>query len=159
MYLIGFRRLIPVTEETMQEHLRAGTGLKVKRLREGAGLSQTRLAELMTEKGAPFNQPGIVRVEQAQRVLSLDEALIMCQVLEVDLDVLIDDPEDLEYTNIQRQLDSAKAEIAARQKKIAGMKAKIAEYQAAIPDIEDEISYYRKVWSHHKQRMSRLADR
>jgi transcriptional regulator with XRE-family HTH domain len=149
-----------MNEETpVKEHLRTGTGLKVKRLREGAGLSQTRLAELMTARGAPFNQPGIVRVEQAQRVLSLDEALIMCQVLNVDLDVLIDDPQDFEYTTLKRQEDKAQEEIAARQKKIASMKAKIAEYQAAIPDVETEISYYRKVAANARQRISRLADR
>src|SRR4051794_14886041 len=122
-----------------QRRFRKVTGLRVRDLRQGAGLSQTELAELLTERGAPFNQPAIVRLESGQRILSVEEALALAQVLNIEIDVLLDDTDDVELSALRMQQNEARMEIADRRKKIAAMEAKISEYKAAIPELEREI--------------------
>lgn len=72
-------------EETPEERF----GRAVRRLREGRGLSQARLAELMTLGGVPMTQSQIAKSENGDRPIRLNEAVIFAFAFNESLDYLM----------------------------------------------------------------------
>lgn len=56
---------------------------RVRSTREGAGLTQTALAELARSQGFPFHQQTIAKIESGERPLRVDEAARLAEVLAV----------------------------------------------------------------------------
>lgn len=62
-------------------------GLAVRQLR--GGISQSRLAELMTARGFSWHQTTVAKTETGERPLRLTEALALADELGVDLTVFL----------------------------------------------------------------------
>ncbi len=56
---------------------------RLRETRLARGLSQTELANRMTEAGRPLSKAALLRIETGQRGLSLDEALALAQLLQI----------------------------------------------------------------------------
>src|SRR4051794_35884755 len=69
----------------------AMAGENVGVLRRGSGMTQTELAEAVSERGIPFRQQTIVKIEKGQRPLRLREADAIAAALGVDLAALVDE--------------------------------------------------------------------
>ena len=68
--------------ETANEKL----GVAVRTLREEKGISQVELARLMTERGWPWHQSTVYRVESGKQTVGFSEALDLAGVLRTSLD-------------------------------------------------------------------------
>ena len=66
-------------------------GLRLQRFRKSAGLSQAELAQELAERGLPFQQPTILKVEKGTRPLKVDEAVIIAEILNLPVADLIRD--------------------------------------------------------------------
>jgi transcriptional regulator with XRE-family HTH domain len=65
-------------------------GSNVQRFRKAVGMSQTDLAQALTERGASFQQQTVLKVEKGSRPLKLDEAALIADILTVPMfDLLI----------------------------------------------------------------------
>lgn len=69
----------------------ARVGRNVQELRKARMLTQSDVAEGMTRRGLPRSQQTIVKIESGQRPVRLQEAAILAEVLEVDVDTLIEE--------------------------------------------------------------------
>lgn len=56
----------------------------IKRIREGRGMSTTRLAAALEQLGQPIPATGITRIEKGQRRVDVDELIALAEVLDVD---------------------------------------------------------------------------
>jgi transcriptional regulator with XRE-family HTH domain len=66
------------------------SGRTVQRFRKAVGMSQTDLAQALTERGASFQQQTVLKVEKGSRPLKLDEAALIADILTVPVfDLLI----------------------------------------------------------------------
>lgn len=74
------------TELTFDE----AVGRNIQELRKARGMSQAALARALEERGLPFRQQTIVKVEKGQRPLRLIEAEEISMALEVDIRALVD---------------------------------------------------------------------
>jgi transcriptional regulator with XRE-family HTH domain len=54
---------------------------RLRKIRDDRGLSQAELARQMTEQGRPMSKAAVLRIENGERGLSLDEALAFATVL------------------------------------------------------------------------------
>lgn len=61
----------------------------MRRVREAADMSQTELGKRLADRGLPFHQQTIQRIESGDRPVRLNEAMIISEVLGVDLDQLV----------------------------------------------------------------------
>lgn len=61
-------------------------GVAVRTLREQKGMSQAELARLMTERGWPWHQSTVYRVESGKQTVGFSEALDLAGVLRTSLD-------------------------------------------------------------------------
>ena len=66
---------------------------RLRETRQARGLTQTELAERMTDAGRPMSKPALLRIENGTRGLSLDEALAFAQVLNAVPAHLLNPPE------------------------------------------------------------------
>lgn len=64
-------------------------GRNIQELRTARAMSQSTLAKELEDRGLPFRQQTIVKVEKGQRPLRLAEAEQIAHVLEVDIDTLV----------------------------------------------------------------------
>jgi len=55
---------------------------RLRETREARGLSQSELAQMLTDRGRPMNTTALLRVESGERKLSLDEAIALADVLQ-----------------------------------------------------------------------------
>jgi transcriptional regulator with XRE-family HTH domain len=67
---------------------------RLREIRKARDLSQTELARRMTEEGRPMNKAALLRIENGQRGLSLDEALALAELLKVAPAHLLSPPDD-----------------------------------------------------------------
>lgn len=80
-----FGLVLFIVEETSNQRI----GRNVRRLRELKGMSQAELAEGISRQGIPgFHPQTITKIEAGNRSLKFDEAVAMCQVLEVTAEEL-----------------------------------------------------------------------
>src|SRR5215212_2986864 len=70
--------------------------LRLRETRRARELSQTELARRMTAAGHPMTKAGLLRLENGDRRLTLDEAFALAQVLEAVPAHLLSPPEDRE---------------------------------------------------------------
>jgi transcriptional regulator with XRE-family HTH domain len=66
---------------------------RLRALRKDRAVSQTKLAEMMTAAGVPMSRAALLRIEQSERTLSLDEALAFAYVLNAVPAQLLSPPE------------------------------------------------------------------
>jgi transcriptional regulator with XRE-family HTH domain len=71
------------------EALDALVGRNVQELRKAQGMTQTDLANEVTERGIPFRQQTVVKIEQGKRPLRLTEADAVARALNVSVDALV----------------------------------------------------------------------
>lgn len=64
-------------------------GENLRRLRLARGMNQEQLAAAVAERGIPFRQQTIVKIEKGQRPLRLREADAITEALEVAIDALV----------------------------------------------------------------------
>jgi transcriptional regulator with XRE-family HTH domain len=69
-------------------------GQRLRETREARGLSQTELAEHMTNQGRPMSKAALLRIEKGTRGLSLDEAIALAAILYAAPVNLLSPPED-----------------------------------------------------------------
>jgi transcriptional regulator with XRE-family HTH domain len=67
---------------------------RLRDTRKARGLSQTELAQRMTERGRPMSKAALLRIENGERGLSLDEALAFAAVLFAVPAHLLSPPDD-----------------------------------------------------------------
>ncbi len=67
---------------------------RLRETRRARGFSQTELAHTMTERGRPLSREALLRIENGERGLSLDEALALAAVLYVAPAHLLSPPDD-----------------------------------------------------------------
>lgn len=84
-------------------------GANLQLLRKDSGLSQSDLAERLTERGVPFRQQTVLKIEKGSRPLRVDEAAIIAEVLDLSVDDLLR-PHD-ERTLALREVVRAQREV------------------------------------------------
>jgi transcriptional regulator with XRE-family HTH domain len=67
---------------------------RLRETRKARGFSQTELAQQMTEQGQPMSKAALLRIENGERGLSLDEALAFAAVLYAVPAHLLSPPDD-----------------------------------------------------------------
>jgi transcriptional regulator with XRE-family HTH domain len=67
----------------------------MKRLREAKGMTQSELARQLKQRGLPYHQQTVQRVESGERPIRLDEAFQIASVLESRVDLMIASPNAL----------------------------------------------------------------
>ena len=86
----------------------AQIGAAIQGLRERAGLTQVRLAEVMAARGHPWHQQTVVKTEKGLRPVRLTEACDLAVVLHVEVAALAGlDGVDPEHLALRAQLDRA----------------------------------------------------
>lgn len=83
---------------TAVDHYDARVGANVRKLRQARGLNQDQLAARVAERGVPFRQQTIVKVEKGERPLRLREADAVTAALDVDIDALVGDEVAIDWT-------------------------------------------------------------
>lgn len=78
-----------VTDELSYDEV---VGRNIQELRKACGLTQSELAQQLTDLGLPFRQQTVVKIEQGQRPARLQEAAAIAGILEVAVDALVDEP-------------------------------------------------------------------
>lgn len=73
-------------------------GANVRKLRQARGLNQDQLASRVAERGVPFRQQTIVKIEKGERPLRLREADAVTAALDVDIDALLGDDFAIDWT-------------------------------------------------------------
>jgi transcriptional regulator with XRE-family HTH domain len=74
------------TDRPPRESANERLGAAVRTLREQKGISQAELARLMTERGWPWHQSTVYRVESGRQTVGFSEALDLAGVLRTSLD-------------------------------------------------------------------------
>src|SRR5688500_4231713 len=67
---------------------------RLRETRKARDLTQTELAQLMTDAGLPLSKPALLRIENGERGLSLDEAIALSAVLYAVPAHLLTPPDD-----------------------------------------------------------------
>ena len=75
-----------MTGEGRRESANERLGANVRVLRERMDMSQAELARLMTERGWPWHQSTVYRVESGRQTVSFDEAVDLAAILQTSLD-------------------------------------------------------------------------
>lgn len=83
---------------TAVDHYDARVGANVRKLRQARGLNQDQLAARVAERGVPFRQQTIVKIEKGERPLRLREADAVTAALDVDIDALVGDEVAIDWT-------------------------------------------------------------
>ena len=83
---------------TAVDHYDARVGANVRKLRLARGLNQDQLAARVAERGVPFRQQTIVKIEKGERPLRLREADAVTAALDVDIDALVGGEVAIDWT-------------------------------------------------------------
>lgn len=119
----------------------AALARNVLRFRERTGISQTALAKALAERGLPFHQPTIQRIEAGTRPVRLNEALVIADALGMHLDDLIA-PADAEAA--ARRLDLARIAAAYAVQELADqVRAIHARIESARDGVRAALTLYR----------------
>jgi len=143
-------------------------GIRIKQLRKASGVSQKELSGQLVEMGFRMTQPYLVRVEQGQKSLKLDEAAAIAELLGVDAAQLLYGTVDQEISAIQAQQEDAKAELDKHLQRLEEINAKLAkidsleERKSALrrerSDLHHAIAYYRLTIRTAEQRLADLSE-
>lgn len=75
-------------------------GANVRKFRQARGLNQDELAARVAERGVPFRQQTIVKIEKGQRPLRLREADAITAALDIDIDTLVGDEVAIDWATL-----------------------------------------------------------
>lgn len=89
-------------------------GENLKRYRDNSGLTQTELAERLSELGFAFQQPTILKVEHGKRGLRMDEALAVAEILHIEVSLLWGQGDELANAQAEHQAARRAYEIEAQ---------------------------------------------
>jgi transcriptional regulator with XRE-family HTH domain len=70
---------------------------RLRETRQARGLSQSELARQMTDQGRPLSKAALLRIENGQRGLSLDEAMAISAILRVAPALMLSPADDDSY--------------------------------------------------------------
>ncbi|WP_367273381.1 helix-turn-helix domain-containing protein [Galactobacter sp.] len=89
-------------------------GQQVALLRSQASLTQRQLADKLTDAGMAVDASAVSRIEKGQRALRVSEALILADVLDVDIDYLVSGVEspDRDFRTTRRAADAMMNRLA-----------------------------------------------
>ena len=68
-------------------------GMRIRRQREGAGMTQEQLAAKMQVEGISLQQKSISRIEDGSRVVADYELKMFAKIFQVSLDFLVEEDE------------------------------------------------------------------
>jgi transcriptional regulator with XRE-family HTH domain len=109
-------------------------GMRLRGLREEAGITQAQLAERMTRQGFSMHQTTIAKIEANQRPVTVNEAVTLATVLGIPMPWLLADPD----------LDEEASALWGELRKVAADKLEAerehAELQAAHADVTARLS-------------------
>jgi transcriptional regulator with XRE-family HTH domain len=115
-------------------------GGNLQQLRKEKGMSQTDLAQELTERGFPFQQQTILKIEKGARPLKLEEAQVIAEILGVH-PVLLSDYSNADPATVARaQRQNGLAGIAERHQQIAELEREIAHYNILVRDAERRLA-------------------
>jgi transcriptional regulator with XRE-family HTH domain len=109
---------------------RVGANLQLHR--KAKGYSQSDLAGLLEQRGLPFQQQTILKIEKGSRPLRLEEASVIADTLGIELSSLTE-----QFTN--EAIATAATEILQRAAVIAKVKKGIEESRAKQRQHEDDM--------------------
>jgi transcriptional regulator with XRE-family HTH domain len=118
-------------------------GRTVQQFRKGAGLSQAELAQELAERGFPFGQTTVVKVEQGSRPLKLEEAQAIAELLGVSTPVLMSrawNPELRAISDAAEQLREALDRIDVLVKRKERIDHEIARLERMQRDAERRLA-------------------
>jgi transcriptional regulator with XRE-family HTH domain len=114
-------------------------GRNVQRFRKAAFLSQAELAQELAERGFPFGQTTVVKVEHGSRPLKLEEAYAIAELLGVSTPVLMSHGNP-ELEDAAEQLHSALQGISVRLRRRERIDQEIAKFEALQRDAEQRLA-------------------
>jgi transcriptional regulator with XRE-family HTH domain len=118
-------------------------GVRLRALREEAGMTQAQLAERMTRLGFPMHQTTVAKIEANQRPVTVNEAVLLASVVGFTLQDLLADPaadketaalrEELRQATARRlELEAVRTELQAQRARIdTSLLAATTEWAAA----------------------------
>lgn len=120
-------------------------GWNLQRFRKDSGLSQTDLADELTERGVPFRQQTVLKIEKGARPLRVDEAAVIAEILDLSVDDLLR-PHD-ERTLALREIVRAQREVEVTKTQLQQMdearQAVVESQQRAEQRLRDA---HRRMW-------------
>jgi transcriptional regulator with XRE-family HTH domain len=119
----------PVTGQQSSSDFNRRVGANVQQFRKAAGMAQADLANRLSARGLPFQQPTVLKVEKGVRPLKAEEVAAIADVLGVGVALLLDDPE-AKTTAALAQLHTATTGIARCDRQIAELEEEKRRYQA-----------------------------
>jgi transcriptional regulator with XRE-family HTH domain len=114
----------------------ARVGANIKRLRAAAGLSQADLAHQLTERGFPFQQQTILKVEKGIRPLKLEEAQEIAEILRTNTAQLSEHWQNGEIAAALAQLRNATDRTVTRRRQIAELEDENSRDAALMREAE-----------------------
>lgn len=129
--------------QTQDQRAEAVFARRMRQVREAAKMSQTRLAELLAERGIKIDPTSITRIEKGARGVRLEEAVAIAEALGVPLEELllpgrsiIDQIRNLEGTIEEQEATRRLLEmtIPANRRLLEELKSRLAEQQGDSAD-------------------------
>jgi transcriptional regulator with XRE-family HTH domain len=113
-------------------------GMRLRRLREEAGMTQAHLAERMTCQGFSMHQTTIAKIEANQRPVTVNEAVTLATVLNIPMPWLLTDPElDEETSALWGELRKVAADRLAAEREHAELQAARADVTARLSQVAE----------------------
>jgi len=100
-------------------------GKNVARMRAAAGLSQTELADRLTNWGLSFQQQTVLKVEKGTRPVRAEELYALSVILRVPMHVLATRSEDQERAQALKQLQLAEVQLVQLRGEVAELQEEI----------------------------------
>jgi transcriptional regulator with XRE-family HTH domain len=108
-------------------------GMRLRRLREEAGITQAQLAERMTCQGFSMHQTTIAKIEANQRPVTVNEAVMLAVILDIPMPWLLADPElDEEASALWDELRKVIADKLEAEREHAELQAARADVTARL---------------------------
>lgn len=117
----------------------AVVGANVQRFRKAAGLSQSDLAQALTDRGASFQQQTILKVEKGSRPLRLEEAALLADVLHVPVTNLLRSEDDEEMIAAQIALNQAMTEVRRLAARTDELRRELEDTVAQMDEAKDQM--------------------
>lgn len=143
--MLGWATVSGVNAQQKPTDFNRQVGQNVQRFRKAASLSQAELAQELAERGLPFGQTTVVKVEQGTRPLKLEEAQAVAELLGISTPVLIShvwNPELPRLSEAAEQLHSALEGIQIRLRRKERLDQEIAQQRRWQRDAERRLAEY-----------------